>query len=410
MNKYRLLIDITQEQIREVNAYPFARVGVINQIDVPKKSLLLVRGFRGVGKTTAILQYLSRRQVLGASVLYVPANSTFIENLRLIDIAKTFRERGGGILAIDEIHKYPTWKEESLDIVNFFSNIQLVCSGSASLRIQGGADLSRRHVIVNVPGLSFREWLELEHGVSLEAYAATALFENSESCVKQILNKMRASHLSIVQEFHRYLKEGYFPTRRHFSSSTLYYQSLVNSADAVIDQDISDERLEMTMATKIKIKRLLALISGQCPFTPNISSLRKSLEFGDDKTVKKYLWLLSESEILTNLYQSNQNTHDLEKPEKIYLGNPNLMYALQEKVDLGTLRETYVATSLKRIGKVLAPKSGDILFDNRITFEIGGKKKTKKQVRRTSQAYVLQDDTEHVYRGQLPIWLLGFLW
>lgn len=407
--KYQDIRQVTQQLLLEVSQFNFERTSIIEQIDVPLKSVVILKGLRGIGKTTALLQFLQKQNL--AKLLYVPANSTLIENTRLIEIAKEFETRGGGYLVFDEIHKYQDWEREVLDIVNFYSNIKLILSGSSSLQIdQHSADLSRRHIMIEAHGLSFREWVKLQHGFHIRPISLKEILKHAEDLALEINTQFKSNNLSVVSEFHKYLKDGYFPTRRQYKKIELYYQSLKNSLNAVIEQDIPNRFPEITEQTKYNIKRLLGSIAGQCPFTPNITLIKQALQLGDDKTVKNYLHMLHTGQAITCLYRNNKNYKDIPKPEKIYLENTNFMYALNDYIDIGNLRETFAACSLNKIASINAPKNGDLIVNGNIVFEIGGKGKRKKQIKKIKQAYVLNDNIDYAHKNHLPLWILGFLW
>lgn len=408
---FHSFLDITDELLTETESYGFRRQSIIASLEPPKKNVVLVKGLRGVGKTTAILQFLAEKRKQGHNVLYLSADSTILEERTLLDYAKEFKTRGGGYLVFDEIHKYLGWEREVLDIINFYSNVKLIASGSSSLQIDDRlADLSRRHIVVNAHGLSFGEWASMEHGLPLGHYGYDELLESAEDIAFSINKTFKQSNLSIVNEFHRYLKEGYFPTRGNYPSYTLYRQSITHTINAVIDQDIPSRFLEITETSKHNLKRLLGNIASRCPFIPHISALKSALQIGDDKTVKRYLYMLNEGKILNNLYQPGVSYKSFPKPEKVYLENTNFMYALQENIDIGNLRETFATSMLSKVVSINAPKHGDLIVNGEEIFEIGGKTKTKKQIRNIDKAYVLNDDIDYANGSHLPLWLMGFLW
>jgi uncharacterized protein len=408
---YQTFVEITDEMLTEVEAYDFQRKQIIDSLEPPRHNVVLVKGLRGVGKTTAILQFLLAKREAGHKVLYLSADSSLIQEKTLLDYAKEFKTRGGGYLVFDEIHKYPAWEKEVLDIVNFYTNIKLIASGSSSLQIdQSLADISRRHILVQAHGMSFGEWAALEHKLSLQTYSYPQLLETPEEIAFAINKVFKASHLSVVDEFHRYLKEGYFPSRRNYPSYNLYQQSVANTINAIIEQDIPSRFQDITEVTQQNLKRLIGNIAGHCPFVPTISTLREVLQLGDDKTVKRYLYMLHEGKVLNNLYQPDRSYKSIPKPEKVYLENTNFMYALQDSTDIGNVRETFAVCMLSKVAAVRAPKLGDILVNNNATFEIGGKGKTRKQIKKITNSYVLNDTIDYANGSHLPLWLLGFLW
>ena len=407
---YLKLIELTHEQIEEVRQYSFERTCITNQLEPPNKNLVLIKGLRGIGKTTSILQYLGEQQNKGKKVLYISADSTLIEGERLINIAGEFKTRGGGYLAIDEIHKYPDWQKEVLDIVNFHSNTKLLVSGSSSLNLEHkSADLSRRHISIETHGLSFREWIEFVYSLQLKEYTLEEILTKPEDISYEINTPFKSHELSIIEQFHKYLQEGYFPTRPNYQSVDKYYLSLKNSINAIIDQDIPSRYTDINESTKNNLKRLLGIISQQCPFIPTITKLRSALQIQDDNTLKKYLLMLDQAKVLNNIYQANRSYKDFPRPEKIYLENTNFMYALSQNIDIGNIRETYAVNALKQKHNVSTPKRGDILVDTKFTFEIGGKGKTRKQIKEIQNSFVLNDNIDYAHNNHLPLWILGCL-
>jgi predicted AAA+ superfamily ATPase len=283
---YLQIKELTSDLLTEIVQLRFYRTHLIDQLSPVLKNVIVLKGLRGVGKTTALLQFLYQHK--DQNVLYLPANSTLLGSDRLIDISKEFNSRGGGILVIDEIHKYPDWEIEVLDIVNFHSNIRLIISASSTLQIDHHlADLSRRHVMLNAFGLSFREWSEKNFGISLPVVTIDELRNNIEEVTFSVQKAFKAEKVAINEQFSIYLREGYFPTRDNYPSLTLYNQSIRNSVNAVIDQDIASRFRESTDLTHQNIKRLLSQIAKQCPFTPKMS-MGLSLRDPHENTVVFY--------------------------------------------------------------------------------------------------------------------------
>lgn len=404
------LSEISDALIDEAARLPFVRSELFRLLNPPKQNIVILKGARGVGKSTLIQQFLGDQKHKGAKVLYVSADSTLL-NSSLSQLAYDYQKRGGQFLAFDEIHKYPDWQAEIKTILDSFPHLKLLASGSSSMHLDYAAvDLSRRHVMVNAKGLSFREFIKKNYGLSLPSYSLMDITHSSESIAIEITHPFQKNQLDLLNIFKIYLREGYFLSRDNYPFESLYYQSLLNTISSVIDADLSYTYTDIDNISKYKIKSLLKHIATLCPFTPNISELSRNLGIASDNTLKKYLYYLSEGEILINLYAANKSHKDFQKPQKIFLNNTNFIYAHDTLPNLGTVRETFVANCLVNQGLLTAPTSGDFCLDGHVIFEIGGKSKRNRQIKSVKEGYIFADDILSVDHGNLPLWLLGFLW
>lgn len=407
---FQRLNEISNDLIAEAANFSFVRSELFDALNPPKQNAVILKGARGIGKSTLIQQFLLNRQKKGSKVLYVSADSTLLD-IGLAKFAHEYQKRGGDYLAFDEIHKYDGWQAEVKTILDSFTNLKVLVSGSSSTSLDyASTDLSRRHIMLSAQGLSFREYVEKTHQLKFSSYSLRDILNNSEEIVPQITKVFRHSSLDLLEIFKKYLRCGYFLSRDNYHTETLYYDSLLNTMNSVIDADLPYVHNDIDNLSKQKIKLLLKQVAAKCPFTPNISELSRSLNIANDNTLKKYLYYLSEGEVLTNLYSSNKSYKDFQRPQKIFLNNTNYAYAHEEFPLVGTIRETFVANCLRNQGDLTAPTFGDFCLNGEWIFEVGGRSKNKRQIKSVKQGYVFADDIMSVEHGIFPLWLLGFLW
>lgn len=408
---YQELSRLSRDLILEAQSLLFIRKELFERLEPPKQNVVILKGARGVGKSTVIKQYLSFKQKAGCRVFYFSADSIYLDS-RLADIAMEYNDRGGEYLAIDEIHRYPgDWQKELKTIIDSFPHIKLIVSGSSAISLDyATADLSRRHIMINAKGLSFREYLSLSVGKDFIKHSLSDLLQNSEDICYTICKNFATEKIDLLQYFHNYLQDGYFLTRHHYPTQDIYFESLINTMNGVIDSDISYVHHDVDPVARDKIKAILKHIATKCPFTPNISEVAQNIGLANDNTLKKYLLYLNEGEILLNLYSSNKSHKDFPKPQKIFLNNTNFAYALKNEPNIGTIRETFVANCLSGFGDLTAPLQGDFCLNNEFIFEVGGKSKNNKQIKGIKNSYVLADNILSTDAGIIPLWSLGFLW
>lgn len=407
---YQRLNEISDDLITSIKDYTYARSELFLSLAPASKNVTILKGARGIGKSTLLLQFLLKKRDENNRVLYISADSTLIDK-SLVELVHEYYKRGGEYLAIDEIHKYENWQAEVKTILDSFPNIKLIVSGSSSLSLDyATADLSRRHIMLHAKGLSFREYVNKNYALNIKKFPLSELLSLTEEITLEVAKKFRTLKLDLLEIFKMYLYEGYFLTRDNYPTVALYYDSLLNSINSVIDVDLQSIYRDIDGISKQNIKKLLRHIAVKCPFVPNISELSRNLSIANDNSLKKYLYYLSESEVLMNLYAANKSHKDFQKPQKIFLNNTNYCYAYYATPDLGTIRETFVANCLGECGDLTAPTFGDFCLNEDIVFEVGGRSKNKRQVSKIKNAYVFCDDIMSVEHDKIPLWLLGFLW
>ena len=352
-------------------------------------------GPRGIGKTTLVLQHM-KEQLPRKESLYVQTEDFYFASHRLIELADAFVKMGGKYLIIDEIHKYKDWSRELKLIYDYHSELHVVFTGSSVLDIAKGAyDLSRRALMYEMQGLSYREYLELFHGIHFPICTLQQLLQQEVEIPDGFLP---------LQYFSDYLQRGYYP----FTNDDIrqYIQQVVN---ATIDTDIP-QYADLSIATARKLKRLLAIIAQSAPFKPNMSQIGGQLEISRNNVADLCAYL-EKAGLIGQLRTSTGGIQGLGKVDKIYLDNPNLIYALgSQNVEIGTIRETFFFNQTHSLLPVTVSPISDFLIDDKYTFEVGGKKKKQRQLQDIADGYMVKDDIETGYGNIIPLWMFGMLY
>jgi len=388
--------------IRIINALPVQhRRYLYPDIDWEGR-LIGVTGTRGTGKTTLLLQYLKDNFPKRENVLYASLDNIYFTKNSLLDLAEKFDAYGGTHLFLDEVHRYPTWAIELKNIYDSFPKMHIVFTGSSMLEIyKSNADLSRRAISYELKGLSFREFMLIEHNIDFPVLTLKEILENHYSIAADIVGKIK-----ILPEFKKYLKYGYYPIYKEGLKS--YSLRLQNAVNTVLDNDLpSVENVEYN--TIFKIKKLLMVIASLVPYTPNINALSNEIETNRANTLR-YLEYLKRAGLIQTFLYPQKSMKALGKPDKIYLNNSNLLYTLaDENANIGNVRETFFANQVSAKYTVNTSQKGDFQVDNNI-FEVGGKTKSYKQIKDLPESYLIIDETEVGYGNKIPLWLFGFLY
>lgn len=378
-----------------------------------KHRLSVLIGQHGIGKTTIIIQYLLnyvKNDVLSSKILYIPADHFLLGNLSLYEIAEQFSRLGGELIVFDEVHKYGAWVKELKSIYDTFPDLKIIASGSSALEIRRGSyDLTRRAAVHYIQGLSFREYLELNLGVTLKSYPLEEIIAHHEQIAQEVLLTLRTQEKKVLAEFKYYLQVGYYPYFFEIRDRDIYFMTLEQNFHAVLESDLIAIHPLLTGNSVKKIKQLLVFIAANVPFVPNMSKLSRMIDVGDERTLKTYLKYLADAGLIKLAMSASKKLHRLEMPEKIYLDNPNQVYAIANVKNIGTIREIFFLNMLTQVDEVTIPKIGDFLVNNMV-FEIGGKNKTFTQVKHETHAYLACDDIELGINKKIPLWLFGFLY
>ena len=371
--------------------------------------LISIMGAKGVGKSTLIRQHLKQNYEPGdRSVLYCSADTVDFSTRTLVELAEEFVIHGGELLVIDEIHKYKSgttdWSREIKEIYELFPDLKMIVSGSSLLRLkEGDADLSRRSVKYTMAGLSFREALRFYHGLSFPRWSLEDILAHPYD-----LWQMVSSQCKPIALFKEYLEKGYYPFLLEGEGE--YYTKIEQVVNYIIETELP-QICKVDVSNVRKLQALIALICSEVPFELNANKIAAALEIGRD-TVIEYLKYLGDAKVLNLLYSDKKKIGKLSKPDKVYLENPNIIYALAPtKVDIGTLRETFAIGSLSEYHHVEYGKAqGDFKVDSKYIFEIGGRSKDFSQIAGLKDSYIFADDWDIPYGAKLPLWMLGFLY
>ncbi|GAB6008673.1 ATP-binding protein [Dysgonomonas reticulitermitis] len=362
-----------------------------NEINWQSQMIGLI-GPRGVGKTTLVLQYI-KQNLNPAETLYVTAEDFYFVDNRITELADTFVKYGGKYLFIDEIHKYKDWARELKLIYDYHKDLKVVFTGSSVLDIKKGAsDLSRRAVIYNMQGLSFREYLMLFHKISSKTYSLEDILQHKV----EIADLQRPLPL-----FADYLKRGYYP----FALEEDFEIRLGQIINQTLENDIP-MYADMNAATGRKLKQLLSIISKSAPFKPNMSKIAEMLS-ASRNNISDYCLYIEEAGMIAQLRDNTGGIRGLGKVDKIYLDNTNLIYNLAENTsNIGNIRETFFLNQMRVKSDVFTSPIADFLIDDK-TFEVGGKNKGQKQIKEVENGYIVKDDIEDGFLNVIPLWQLG---
>ena len=369
------------------------------------EKLLALVGARGVGKTTALLQYLQESPLPAGEKLYVSAD--WIDGETLFEIAEALYKENGKLLIIDEIHKYPNFEKELKIIYDLFA-LRVIVSGSSALSIDHAkADLSRRLLLRKVKGMSFREFLQFKYGVTIEPVRLEDLIKNSVDIAFTITQKI--DKLSILPDFKEYLKVGYYPFYFETYDESAYLLKLKETVNVVLEVDLPAVS-HIRYTTIRKFKKLIEYICTSYPYKPNIQKLLAQMDMAKTAYAEmyEYLELLQKAKILRLIKSANKKDAILTKPEKIYLNNTNLHYCYCDVREIGAVREVFFASMLEDY-EIFVPPHGDFMVHGYV-FEIGGKNKSKSQIKEIKNAFVVRDDIEIGSKNVIPLWLFGFLY
>jgi predicted AAA+ superfamily ATPase len=366
--------------------------------------LIGITGARGTGKTTLILQYIKKNFGRSYDALYISMDDFYFTNHRLFELAEDFYVNGGRALFIDEVHKYKDWSVEIKNLYDTYSDLKIIFSGSSALQLhKADADLSRRAAMYKLHELSFREYLNLTTKHKFQKLSVEKIINEHHKLTHDITTGM-----SIIPKFNEYLEKGVYPF--FIESKGQYYNRIINTINVIIENDLPSIE-NITYQTTGKLRKLVTLIADSVPFKINISELSRKTNISRD-VLLRLLDLLNRANLITGIRQKGAPAGHLTKPDKIYLNNTALLFALNtnDHLSKGTIRETFFMNQLILNHKVNSIPKGDFYIDNKYTFEIGGKSKTKKQISGIKNAFVAADNIEHGYKVIIPLWLFGFLY
>ncbi len=388
------------EKLVENTSVKFVR-DRIQLLDSPDR-LIGIRGSRGVGKTTLLLQFL-KTSLKNQKAIYVSLDDIYFTENRLIDVIDEFVKNGGKYILIDEVHKYKNWALELKNAYDRYPELKMIFTGSSILKIRlSNSDLSRRAIVFSLQGLSLREYINLTGHKTYPAVSLEELLNKHQDIAKSIRSEIKP-----LQKFNEYMQTGYFPF--FLENRNTYLQKLKETIYLTIEADLPSVA-EINFSNISKLKHLLYLISTSVPFKPNIQKLSERTGISRN-TLKQYIHLLIEARVIGALFSSKRGISALTKPEKIYLYHPNHMLCFAEQnANQGNMRETFFYNQLSQLYHLGYTEKGDFLVDWKYIFEIGGKNKKQDQIRGMNDAFLVLDGIESGYKNEIPLWLFGFLY
>lgn len=367
--------------------------------------VLCVLGARGVGKTTLLCHYYLEYINDVSRGLYISADNIHVLSQGLLAIASEYFDRGGDILIIDEVHKYPNWSIEIKNIIDIYKTKQIIFSGSSTMELKRSkADLSRRVVYYELLGLSFREYLQFSKIINLQPVTLDEIINAHTKIINQFTG------IDVLKVFKNYLEHGYYPF--FLEKKSAYLHKLNNVIEKIIFEDIPSTR-NLQQGTITQLKKLLWLVATSVCLVPNVDKISKNLGVSR-AIVYDCLEYLEQSGLTQNIYPIGKGMRQIRKPGKIFLNNSNLLYAINGDLnfdsDIGAIRETFFTNQLKYLHKVNTHDKADFEIDERWVFEIGGKNKKLTQVEGIKNAYLAVDGIEAGFGQKIPLYLFGCLY
>ena len=375
--------------------------GLYSKIDWDDR-LIGIKGPRGSGKTTMLLQHIKEHFPDAEKALYISLDNLWFASHNLMDLVDYHYTHGGTHLFIDEVHHLPYWQTLLKNIYDDYPQLNVVYTGSSMLRIdhtQG--DLSRRQLVYHLPGLSFREYLEFEGLYHCEPYELEDVLKDHAKIASQICEKTK-----VVPAFEKYLKQGYYPFYKEVKKG--YAMRLQQVVNQVIENDYPAID-EVSMSTIRKTKKMLMLLAEKVPQTPVMTELYAQLDTDRNQGLKM-MHALERGGLLALLSSEAKSFKGLARPDKIFLNNPNLMYALTSRPEIGTVRETFFFNQLSQTQTVSFPKKGDFLVNGQYLFEVGGKNKSFEQIKDIEDSFLALDGIEAGHHNRIPLWVFGLMY
>lgn len=362
--------------------------------------LNIILGHRGCGKTTMLLQRMKEQN---EKAIYISLDDIYFEANRLVYLIEDLYGDGYRAFFLDEVHRYPSWSKDLKNIYDQYNDIHITVTGSSLIEmIKGQGDLSRRAMVYDLHGLSFREFLQLKRDLNFEPLTLEDLIHSHHE-----ISAIFTDSADILKEFSEYLKYGYYPF--FLESLDAYPRRLLEISQLILDIDIPSVH-ELSYSSIRNMKKLLYVISTSVPFKPNVSALSDATGIPRN-TILKMFDLMSQAGLLNLLKSETHGVSYLKKPDKIYLNNTNLAWIFSDqKPDTGNLRETFFLNQLQVIHKVTSSKFADFMIDEKYTFEIGGPGKTRRQISGIPNSFIAADGIKGGTGSKIPLWLFGFLY
>ena len=364
-----------------------------------KNKIIGIIGAKGVGKTTLLLQFMKKQNLAPNEMIYISVDHPLMSATTILEIAREFASYGGKLIVFDEIHTQSDFANDLKTIWDFLE-INVIFSGSSALHLDN-ADLSRRAIKYTLPTLSFREFIEIETKQKFDKLRLEDIVSNHLAHASGIISTIKP-----LKYFREYLEYGFYPF--YLEDKETAKIKLYEAINKTIDIDLL--KIYSIDPKKLRnIKKILIMLCTTVPYKPNMTTLSNATEI-DIKTLYVYLNALSGGKVIRMVSSYARGEEIIKKPEKIYLDNPNMFKALCQSSDIGTIRESFFASSLQNsLYEMQVSKKGDFIVDGNYTFEIGGKNKSFNQIKDISNSFVVADDIEIGFGNKIPLWMFGFL-
>ncbi len=396
---FEQLYVISNRKINEVDTsfhrYLYSQINWNNRI-------IGIKGNGGVGKTTLVLQHIHEAFSDRSKVLYVRLDNMWFKTHDLMELVEYHYTHGGTHIFLDEVHHLRGWASYIKSMYDDYNDLYVVYTGSSMLEItHHEADMGRRQRVYTLNGMSFREFLNFEGYDVGEAVTLDELLRSHTQIASSICKDKK-----ILPLFMQYLQHGCYPFYKEDGDG--FYERLHGVVLHVLENDLPQVE-DISYTTIDKIKRMLMILAERVPMMPKMSELYRELETNREHG-NRMLALLTKAGLLALYAHEIINLNSLNKPDKIYLNNPNLMYCLSTHIDTGTLRETFFYDQMRNVSEVLLPKKGDFMIDRNYLFEVGGKGKTFDQIKDEPNSFLAVDDIEIGQFNRIPLWLFGLLY
>lgn len=393
---------ITQYQALIRQRFPIFKRFLFDEIHWESR-LIGIKGARGTGKTTLLLQWLKAQNLAPNKAVYISLDDIYFSQNDLKTLLVNFHEKGGEIVILDEVHKYPNWSQVIKNIYDFYPDLKIIFTGSSIIDIsKQEADLSRRAVIYELPGLSYREFIAMHYDINLPKLSLEEIVSKNDS-----IYSIFPSEFKPLANFKEYLQLGYYPFLLEEPLTSQYRMNQL--IRTVVESDMAELK-DFDIRNAHKMLQLLYVIAQQVPFSPNISKLAEQTGIHRN-TLNNYLYFLEKAKLISLVYTAGKSTSTLQKPDKIYLNNTALIHTLAEdKSNIGNVRETFFYSQVNQMNSIELPKERDFFVGNKYTFEVGGKNKSQKQIKEIENAFIVKDDVAFSSGNVIPLWLFGFLY
>lgn len=371
---------------------------LMNSVDWDQR-MICIKGIRGVGKTTFLLDFLREKYGDSNEALYLNLNNFYFTKRKISSFADEFVKRGGKLLILDQIQKYPDWSEDLRKCYDELPELKIIFTSSPVLRIgEGNPDLHGIAKIKHLEGLSFREYLNHQAGSNFPTYTFDEILKNHVEIAKKVIAEVRP-----LAYFVDYLKHGYFPY--YMDDPNFYVNKLLKNVNLALEIDVPYiNQIEFKYLTKLR--KLLHIIASETPFTPNVSKLATSVETSR-ATIMNYLKYLKNARLINLLYESGDADDDqMKKPDKVYMHNTNFLYAIApNNFDKSTVRQTFFYNQVSYVCKLSKSPVADFCINDKYQFNVGGRKLEPEK-----NIYAASDVIEVGEGNKIPLWLFGFLY